>query len=332
MVNLVPWKSTGNSDARIKGSEKTGPKPRTEDGRFQLLTALHEKAGVNNNLGISEGRRLKLEHKTPRTVDLKRKQPLNFDIELADLKTDNYAYAHDDVNDSEEFPEPKNLLTSSRQDISDKTCQAINSGHDHPSETDYSNSEVDAMILSYISDQPTVTSESSKLTHATSSVTNVSIGRKRILSSNAGTDSSLASAIDQPATKKRAYEASRHSDNVPLFLPEDGLFAAETTGNTDDIQHVDDSNMLEEDYFSLDRTLFDIEPTHSDELTAMKTNDASTIEKQETLHNVDRQVIPRGFHTHGQQEIEQENMNSECEDWYDFEEWLQSGAVKIIDD
>lgn len=114
------------------------PKPKSQprpDARFEELESLHERTKVSPQL--PEGRVLKPPYRSQAPL---RKTP-NFDFELADIVDPVERTDTGIEHEEEDFPAPHELLNELDRKGGRLTAEATT-----PSETNYSNSEIDALI------------------------------------------------------------------------------------------------------------------------------------------------------------------------------------------
>lgn len=109
------------------------------DRRLEQLESLHERTNVKSSLQLPDGKRLKLDASDQ--PNRKRKPVPDFDIEFTDLNDEKISNMHriaDDIDaDETDLPEPYDLLNPIP--ISGSKCTPS-------SDTNYSNSETDALI------------------------------------------------------------------------------------------------------------------------------------------------------------------------------------------
>lgn len=128
------------SDFLSKPKDKTKPKTSAarSDHTLEDLETIHKRTNVTDSLKLPEGRRLKLEP-VPSAKTKSKPRP-NFDIKFADLKDDKpsaYSYDLKDIDeDADDLPEAHEILTL--QHLSTKSSLSP--------ETNYSSSEIDALI------------------------------------------------------------------------------------------------------------------------------------------------------------------------------------------
>jgi ATP-dependent DNA helicase HFM1/MER3 len=122
----------------------TKPKTRIADNtpadrKLNDLKKLHEKTNVTSNLKLPQGHRLKLD--SPEQLKRKCRPFRDFNVEFADLKdtrpqNTEVEYLGNDTDD-DDLPESHDIL---------KTVSTAIEGRSSPSETNYSNSDLDSLI------------------------------------------------------------------------------------------------------------------------------------------------------------------------------------------
>jgi ATP-dependent DNA helicase HFM1/MER3 len=109
------------------------------DCKYNDLQRLHDKMNVTKNLKLPQGHRLKLD--PPEQLRRKHRPFRDINIEFADLndahlETDESEHQENDT-DNDDLPESHDILKKVSAAISERTP---------PSETNYSNSEIDSLI------------------------------------------------------------------------------------------------------------------------------------------------------------------------------------------
>jgi hypothetical protein len=110
---------------------KSKAKPTRPDPRLGQLESMHEKSNVS--LHLPEGTRIKLPRSLP-----KGRIAANFDLQLSDITDPVDSRTHVNIDD-DDLPEPFELLNEIRSN-------KVESKAGPPPETNYSNSEIDALI------------------------------------------------------------------------------------------------------------------------------------------------------------------------------------------
>jgi ATP-dependent DNA helicase HFM1/MER3 len=173
----------------------TKPKPKIAghtptDHKFKDLEKLHEKTNVTSNLKLPQDHRLELD--SPGQLRRKRRLFRDFNIEFADLndarpKTNEAEYCGN-VTDDDDLPEPHDILKMVSTAIEAQTP---------PSETNYSNSDLDSLIRAVpLDDNQEV------------SVARITTGKYDSKRPWHQTKSLVASPSTPPPTRKRNREAN----------------------------------------------------------------------------------------------------------------------------
>ncbi|KAI0664683.1 P-loop containing nucleoside triphosphate hydrolase protein [Cubamyces menziesii] len=134
----------GSNDPPPAHSARNGTEPKHKEASqsLQRLEALHERTGVEKNLRLGEGGRIKLQSELAPRSQSSRKPVPQFDIELTKLKHEPSATVTTpmELSDSDEdSPDPGSYLR--KHSKSRPAEQAVSSDS-----TNYSNSEFDALI------------------------------------------------------------------------------------------------------------------------------------------------------------------------------------------
>ncbi|KZT27339.1 P-loop containing nucleoside triphosphate hydrolase protein [Neolentinus lepideus HHB14362 ss-1] len=306
------------------------------DFRLQQLEKLHERTDVANSLGLSEGRRLKLEDSS----SIKRSKPKpNFDLQFANLDDEDKAREMPaDPDDSEdELPDPKELVHETRAPASKPRSS---------SEIDISDDlELDAAILQMPSDEARTGKKATSLMRPGS----FSRKRERDLSpptpvkKHRGVVSALERLPEQPqaVSPKTQRIKSPAGKREPLFMP--------SSPNEFDTCYYDDITVdaePEQEEFTLDESLFDIVPSTNTTLTfasASSTLDGDSSSKVgDSSTNGPVVKEPRAStsgNCSGNQQAEKlesaiawppEDEDNHDNGLAEFEAWLASGAVELI--
>lgn len=205
---------------------KAKPKPKLKpcdrsDARLQHLETLHEHTNVSENLKLSSGRRIKLQDQRTAKTQSKGKQNAvpNFDINFMRLNDGDPSIPDlSEVDGSDvDLPEPRELLNAHIGSMQQgERCSDL-------SETDYSNSEIDALIRvvplcdSQDGDDPDKNGPTGDCARRTSTLPQhpprqatpySSPDRKR----KRGGDSA-------PSTPKRSRSSNKHSDAPSISFP-----------------------------------------------------------------------------------------------------------------
>jgi ATP-dependent DNA helicase HFM1/MER3 len=126
------------------------PKPTPAGDTPVDLQRLHDKTNVTKSLKLPQGHQLKLDR--PEQLRRKRRPFRDFDIEFADLndmhpETDE-SEPQENNTDNDDLPESRDIL---------KTVSAAINERTPPSETNYSNSDIDSLIRAVpLDDQQTI--------------------------------------------------------------------------------------------------------------------------------------------------------------------------------
>ncbi|OBZ69133.1 putative ATP-dependent DNA helicase HFM1 [Grifola frondosa] len=129
---------TAHHKLQAKSNHRSSSK---QDISLKHLETLHDRANVKENLKLPEGRRIKLEDPTPTTTKRRKLAP-NFDLDFVRLQ-DEQTVTLDiaDLHDSDdELPEASEILDAYR------TPRRKPAASSDDLETNYSNSEIDALI------------------------------------------------------------------------------------------------------------------------------------------------------------------------------------------
>ncbi|KAI0950168.1 hypothetical protein AcV7_008716 [Taiwanofungus camphoratus] len=213
-------------DIQVEDAVKAKPKPKLKpcdrsDARLQHLETLHEHTNVSENLKLSSGRRIKLQDQRTAKTQSKGKQNAvpNFDINFMRLNDGDPSIPDlSEVDGSDvDLPEPRELLNAHIGSMQQgERCSDL-------SETDYSNSEIDALIRvvplcdSQDGDDPDKNGPTGDCARRTSTLPQhpprqatpySSPDRKR----KRGGDSA-------PSTPKRSRSSNKHSDAPSISFP-----------------------------------------------------------------------------------------------------------------
>jgi hypothetical protein len=119
--------------------------PRCPSASLRQLEALHKSSGTDSRLKIHDGKRIKLFHNPSgdgvQHASTKTKTRPNFDMDFSVLKEDKDGVAREtcpmEVSDSEEFPEPRELVQASVRGAGEGLASCA---------SDYSDSDMDDLI------------------------------------------------------------------------------------------------------------------------------------------------------------------------------------------
>ncbi|KAH8117082.1 hypothetical protein DFH11DRAFT_1151356 [Phellopilus nigrolimitatus] len=304
--------------------QKHGPK---DDG-LERLESLHKRVGVNDSLRLPEGRRIKLDD--GRTFyKSKKNAQVNFDVDFADIRDDDI----EEGTSLEDMPDAKELIAS------------VQRKPDKYSDTDYSNSELDAIMLTVDTEcLPLVSANEKSKDQESDSRNGCSIGdlgshKKRRFLDDSVLNSTSVPTIAEPTTKKTKFDSQppTPADDKPLFLDNSStaLSSDPTPYHAFDIDTCALDNNIDEDFFALDETLFDIAPsrkainaqtTAANDITDTPNIFAEAHEKYSSeameLEKVEEQ----------DQDQDQENVDVGEDDWADFQDWAKnSGCIRIVE-
>ncbi|KAF5380937.1 hypothetical protein D9615_004089 [Tricholomella constricta] len=176
---------------------------KTIDRRLDQLESLHERSSVTRNLKLSPGHRLKLD--SPTELRRKRKAIPDFDVQFTELKDPQTSkargYDATYIDDDDDLPEALDILKSLPTPTRPRTS---------PSETDYSNSDIDSLIravpLDDIEGIPAPRSSSEKLNRADNNFMKLTPSPDRKRNRPSGSVS--------PSKKRRRYELPNEEENA----------------------------------------------------------------------------------------------------------------------
>ncbi|KAI5117308.1 hypothetical protein M0805_005536 [Coniferiporia weirii] len=315
--------------------QKKRPVPKREmeeDRRLKQLESLHKRTGVNNSLRLPEGQRIKLDDNVKMPHKQKQGASVNFDLELADIRDEDER----DDESIDEMPGPKELLTTTRRNQRAKDEKS--------SETDYSNSELDAIMLTVDTENlPTslTVSGGAGQPHSPPPDGNSGIGahnKRKIMCDDSQSCTSTMACSQSAAKKSKLFSDSRTiSDDDPLFLHDSTLSSSSalsphhTLGNAG---HNPSDTYDDDTFLDLDETMFDV-------LTPYKASSTAQVAYRGNDSNNSAVDFPKGSLEGGRQGVETSGTfhyeERECDvtgedDWADFEDWLEnSGSVRIIE-
>lgn len=137
----MPERNSSLEETNEKKTALKSKKPSSQKGsgrRLQDLESLHLRTNVTSNLKLSPGHRLKLD--PPEQLKRKRKPIPDFDIDFADLNDSQIpkisAYDETPIDGEEDLPEAHDMF----KEVSTAGFKTP------PSETSYSNSDIDSLI------------------------------------------------------------------------------------------------------------------------------------------------------------------------------------------
>lgn len=304
-----------------------------KDTRLKKLEDLHKHAGVSGSLRLPEGKRIKLNDTPSTTFKSRSKKDIDFDIKFTELE--------DCREDSpEDLPDSQQLLASMKSQDRKHTAPAkILSS---PPSTDYSNPDLEAIMRTV--DTEDMARESDKLkghlkkrkflddSSICSSADKADNSYKSCNTDKHSQDGLLIQAQTAKKTRLDFDHYSRGSDETPLFLEDPPLL----TEQADSMPYAPTSGLEidEEDHFALDSTLFDIVPSlmtvHEPEvgMDLCHLNYGVKTGPAENHGHLD----PRKGELEGSKpDTFNEDGGEIDEEWADFEDWLNSGAVKIVE-
>lgn len=291
------------------------------DAQLTKLESIHERSGVGESLGLNGGRRLKLSGGRPPTNIKPTDQPdFDFDFTKSTGQHSNEEQKQE-RSDSEELPDVEKVLIAM-----DQRDQVI---VEDKSSDSYSDSEMDAFMMTIDSNGGLVDNfhHSSKGDTCKGQPARTDARQKRKFDFGR---SDLSSPGCRPPIKRSRLTSD------PLFLrgsspssPPVRVFN-EGQGGTGGAVSGDSATQGLEDFFALDETLFQDEPS-----TALSESEplgtSSTVAPNANIHKDEHTI-----HSKDQTQPSNTDAKDEQDTAYDFladlEDWIEnSGCVRIVD-
>ncbi|KAL5529500.1 hypothetical protein ACEPAG_5485 [Sanghuangporus baumii] len=317
---------TNNRETK-KSREPAQKKATKEDTRLGQLESLHKRSGVAESIRLDAGRRLKLD---PIPAARKPGVPVkpSFNVQFADLNEE----SEKNEDSSDDMPDTQELLGST---------QPKKRARDECSDNSFGDSELDAIMLTMDTANPIFDS-------ANVSMTNITAPNEPELGlvvpkPTGKSSSSLSQSSREPATKKTRLDTQPkpQSDNDPLFLHMSSLSSSRPTSTALGGELCSANDYCpDEDFFSLDNSMFNILPSslpaqtgdsHSDttQTSAVQTDTAQAANLDNGSGRTGAHIVTADAKAEGK---DTNDFDCMYDDWADMEDWIMnSGAVKIVE-
>ncbi|KAG5724012.1 ATP-dependent DNA helicase MER3 [Termitomyces sp. T112] len=300
---------------------------RMKDPRLEQLESLHKQSNVSSNLQLSLGHRLKLEP----SVELKRKQkPIpDFKLDYSDLKdldkVNRTGYDPVELEDDEDdLPEAVGISNVDRP-------------RTPPSETSYSNSDIDSLIRA-------VPLNDELLTVASGCIESEASDRKPLASFNKRKRTTEPNASNKRIRREelenqsqchemiRTTHQERAKDAIGVVNKRESLFLSDDTHEVEEDFGCDKptkvcdwllgTSLLESDGPSLPSDYLDHDPTPDLTLSTAISNSFKDLGPQEAQHtSLIGKTLPR---------TDTYEKEKSSDDFAELDAWLNSGAVEIL--